>query len=336
MQAPRFWWQRDPTLAAHLLAPLGALVGGVTLARLRAPGTAIGVPVICVGNPTVGGAGKTPTVIQLARRLFAQKHTPVIVTRGYGGREHGPLRVDPRANTAADVGDEPLLLARAAPTYVARDRLLGAQMAAQSGADIVLMDDGFQNPSIAKTLSILVVDAGVGVGNGLCLPAGPLRAPLRPQLDRAQALLVIGEGAPGERVARDGYAAGIHVLRGRLAPDAHTVARLFGRRVLAYAGIGRPAKFFETLRTLGVLTTVTRAFPDHHVFTPGEIAELQVQAAREDLLLVTTEKDAARLAGFEAGRGLLEMSEVLPVRLALEPSSAKTLDRLIAGALRAD
>ncbi len=336
MQAPGFWWQRERTLTAQMLAPIGAVVGGITLARLRGAGTSVGVPVICVGNPTVGGAGKTPTVIQLARRLFAQKHTPVIVTRGYGGRERGPLRVDPRTNIAADVGDEPLLLARAAPTYVSRDRLIGAQMAAQSGADIVLMDDGFQNPSLAKSLSILVVDAGVGIGNGLCVPAGPLRAPLRPQLDRAQALLVIGEGAPGERVARDGYAAGISVLRGRLAPDAHTVARLFGRRVLAYAGIGRPAKFFETLRTLGVLTAVTRAFPDHHVFSPGEIAALQSEAERQDLLLVTTEKDAARLAGFEAGRGLLAMSEVLPVRLALESNSAKTLDRLIAGALRQD
>ncbi|MBS9477225.1 tetraacyldisaccharide 4'-kinase [Ancylobacter radicis] len=336
MQAPHFWWQRERTLAANLLSPLGALVGGVTLARLRTAGTAVGVPVICVGNPTVGGAGKTPTVIQLARRLIAQNRNPVILTRGYGGRERGPLRVDPRLHKAADVGDEPLLLARAAPTYVARDRLLGAQAAAQTGADVVLMDDGFQNPAIAKALSILVVDAGVGVGNGLCLPAGPLRAPLAPQLERAQALLVVGEGAPGERVAREGYAAGVSVLRGRLAPDAHVVARLFGRRVLAYAGIGRPAKFFETLRSLGVLTTVTRAFPDHHVFTPAEMAELQVQAARQDLLLVTTEKDAARLAGSDAGRTLLEMSEILPVRLALEPHSAKTLDRLIAGALRLD
>lgn len=336
MQAPEFWWRRERSLAARLLSPLGAAVGGLTLARLSRTGTPVGVPVICVGNPTVGGAGKTPTVIELARRLIARHQAPAIVTRGYGGSERGPVRVDPDLHTATAVGDEPLLLARSAPTYVARDRLLGAQMAAQSGADLLLMDDGFQNPALAKTLSILVVDAGVGVGNGLCLPAGPLRAPLRPQLDRAQALLVIGEGAPGERVAREGYAAGISVLRGRLAPQAEAVARLLGRRVLAYAGIGRPAKFFETLRSLGVLTVVTRAFPDHHVYTAAEIAELQHQAAREDLLLVTTEKDAARLAGSSAGRGLLDMSDVLPVRLAIEPNSGKTLDRLISGALRVD
>ncbi len=164
------------------------------------------------------------------------------------------------------------------------------------------------------------------------MPAGrALRAPLAPQLERAQALLVIGEGAPGERVAREGYAAGIVVLRGRLAPDAQAVARLFGKRVLAYAGIGRPAKFFDTLRSLGMLPVATRAFPDHHVYTQAEIAELRAQAEEDDLLLVTTEKDAMRLAGSEIGQELLGVSDVLPVRMALEPQSARALDRMLAG-----
>ncbi|QIB33804.1 tetraacyldisaccharide 4'-kinase [Ancylobacter pratisalsi] len=331
MQAPDFWWRRERSTTAKLLSPLGTMVGALTLARMRGTGTAVGLPVICIGNPTVGGAGKTPTVIHLARRLAQQGRRPAILTRGYGGSERGPVQVDPARHHAGDVGDEPLLLARAAPTYVARDRLAGALTAAQDTADILLMDDGFQNPALAKELSILVVDAGVGVGNGLCLPAGPLRAPLAPQFAHAQALLVLGEGAPGERVARDGYAAGLVVLRGRLAPEAQAVARLFGRRVLAYAGIGRPAKFFETLRSLGVLPVVTRDFPDHHVFTAAEIAELRRQADAEDLLLVTTEKDAVRLAGSQMGRELLAASDVLPVRLSLEPHSAKALDRMLAG-----
>ncbi|MBB3770796.1 tetraacyldisaccharide 4'-kinase [Angulomicrobium tetraedrale] len=333
MHAPDFWWRREPSTAARLLAPLGAALGAVTLARLKAPGSEVGIPVICIGNPTVGGAGKTPTVIHLARRLIAAKHRPCVLTRGYGGRERGPVQVDPLLHQASDVGDEPLLIARVAPTYVARDRLAGALFAAQDGADVLVMDDGFQNPALAKALSILVVDAGVGVGNGLCVPAGPLRAPLGPQLEHAQALLVVGEGPPGERVARDGYGAGVVVLRGRLAPDAQAVARLFGRRVLAYAGIGRPAKFFETLRALGVLPILTRPFPDHHVYTMAEVAGLLAEARSHDLTLVTTEKDAVRLAGTEVGEKLLDASEVLPVRLALEPQSVKALDHMLSGIL---
>lgn len=331
MRAPDFWWRRERSTLAALLSPLGAALGAATLARMRRPGAEVGIPVVCVGNPTVGGAGKTPAVIAIAKRLMAKGLQPAILTRGYGGRLKGPVKVDTLLHSAEDVGDEPLLHARAAPTFVSRDRLAGAQMAAQADADILIMDDGFQNPTLAKSLSILVVDAGVGVGNGLCLPAGPLRAPLAPQLERAQALLVVGEGAPGERVARDGYAAGVVVLRGRLAPDAQAVARLFGKRVLAYAGIGRPAKFFDTLRALGMLPVVTRAFPDHHVYTQAEIAGLRAQAEEDDLLLVTTEKDAMRLAGSDIGQELLGVSDVLPVRMALEPQSARALDRMLAG-----
>lgn len=331
MRAPEFWWRRKRSLTAWLLAPFGALLGAATLARMKREGASVGVPVICVGNPTVGGAGKTPAVIQITRRLTDAGMRPAILSRGYGGRLTGPVRVDPLLHGADEIGDEPLLLARAAPTFVARDRLAGARMAVEAGANILVMDDGFQNPSLTKSLSILVVDAGVGIGNGLCFPAGPLRAPLAPQLARAQALLVVGEGAAGERVAREGYAAGISVLRGRLAPEAQVVARLFGKRVLAYAGIGRPAKFFETLRTLGVMIAATRAFPDHHPYTHAEIGELLAQAQAQDLLLVTTEKDVVRLSGSEAGNMLVDLSEVLPVRMSLEPQSARVLDHMLGG-----
>jgi len=336
MHAPDFWWRRERSMAATMLSPLGALVGAATLLRMRQIGTEPGIPVICIGNPTVGGAGKTPAAIYLAKRLIGQGHRPAILTRGYGGSERGPLLVQPARHSPVEVGDEPLLLARAAPTYVARDRMAGAIMAAATGADVLLMDDGFQNPALHKALSILVIDGGVGVGNGLCLPAGPLRAPLIPQFERAQAVLIVGEGAPGERVANAAYGAGLIVLRGRLAPDAQTVARLFGRRVLAYAGIGRPAKFFDMLRGLGVQPVEARAFPDHHVFTVSDAVDLQMSAQAQGLMLVTTEKDAARLAGSEAGQALLEASEVLPVRMALEPQSVKALDRLVAIALADD
>lgn len=330
MRAPGFWWREKAGPMATLLSPIGAVIGAVTANRMTRSGADAGIPVICIGNPTAGGAGKTPTAIHIARRLAAKGRRPAILTRGYGGKAVGPVQVDPQLHLSGEVGDEPLLLARAAPTYVARDRVLGARAAAMDGADILVMDDGFQNPALHKDLSILVIDGAVGTGNGLCLPAGPLRAPLAPQLERAQAMLVIGEGAAGERAANRAYAAGLKVLRGRLAPEAQVLSRLIGRRVLAYAGIGRPSKFFETLRGLGVTVSLPRSFPDHHVFTPSQAVELRLTAEREGLIMVTTEKDAARLSGSEAGRALLAASVVLPVRLVLEPHSVEALDRLIA------
>ena len=330
MRAPSFWWQPERSLAAHLLSPLGSLVGGVAARRMRQPGISLGVPVICIGNPTVGGAGKTPTALYLARRIARKGHRPSILTRGYGGRVEGPLQVDPVRHRALDVGDEPLLLATVAPTYVARERPHGLAMAVADGADVVLMDDGFQNPSVQKTLSILVVDAAVGIGNGLCVPAGPLRAPLAPQLARAQAVLVVGEGEAGSEVARLARTAGLTVLTGRLAPNAAVMARLIGRRVLAFAGIGRPEKFFATLRGLGVASVATLAFPDHHPFNASDIAALVERAAADDLMPVTTEKDAVRLTATPEGRDLLRASVVLPVQLVLEEESVVALDRLVA------
>lgn len=335
MRAPSFWWRPRRGFAALLLSPFGALIGGVAARRMGEKGANAGVPVICIGNPTVGGAGKTPTAYYLARRLTRAGHRPAILTRGYGGQLAGPLQVDPRLHSAAEVGDEPLLLATAAPTYVARERPHGLAMAVADGADVVLMDDGFQNPSVEKTLSILVIDGEVGIGNGLCVPAGPLRAPLAPQFARADAVLVIGDGAAGRLVADDAHIAGLNVLTGRLAPNAAVMSRLIGQRVLAFAGIGRPEKFFGTLRRLGAASIVSVAYPDHHPFTPQDIAGLAARAALDDLVPVTTEKDAVRLAGTPEGRELLSKCVVLPVGLALEPDSVETLDRLVAKALSA-
>src|SRR6185295_300855 len=188
MQAPGFWWKKSGAAAA-LLSPLAAIYGSVAARRLAQSGERTGVPVICIGNPTVGGAGKTPTAIAVARMLISAGERPAFLTRGFGGRLAGPVIVEP-SHAAAEVGDEPLLLARVAPTVVSRDRVAGARHAIAAGATAIVMDDGFQNPALAKDLSILVIDGTRGIGNGHVIPAGPLRAPLAPQLGRAHAILV--------------------------------------------------------------------------------------------------------------------------------------------------
>jgi tetraacyldisaccharide 4'-kinase len=199
MREPAFWWEA-PGLTSGLLSPLATVYGAITELRMAGAAHDAGVPVLCVGNPTLGGAGKTPTAIAISKILAAAERRPFLLSRGYGGRLAGPISVDAIRHRAADVGDEPLLLARAAPTIVARDRAAGATVARAAGAGVVVMDDGFQSPGLRKDRSILVVDGRRGIGNGKVFPAGPLRAPLQAQLSRAQALLVIGPGAAGEQV----------------------------------------------------------------------------------------------------------------------------------------
>lgn len=293
MRPPAFWSATPGHPAARLFAPLGRVYGALTAARMDRAGAVPPCPVLCVGNFTLGGAGKTPTALALARLLRELGHRPAFLSRGYGGRLPGPLAVDPTRHDAAEVGDEPLLLAAHATTIVARDRPAGARLCAASGADAIVMDDGLQNPSLAKTLALAVVDAGAGLGNGLPFPAGPLRAPLDRQWPHVAGLVLVGDGAPGAAVAAAAEARGLPVHRARLVPEAE--ADLAGRRVVAFAGIGRPEKFFETLREGGALVAAERAFPDHHPFRPAELAELASLAAREGAGLVTTEKDAARL-----------------------------------------
>jgi tetraacyldisaccharide 4'-kinase len=321
MREPAFWW-REAGLAAGLLAPLAALYGAVAAARLRQRGARAAVAVVCVGNPTVGGAGKTPLVLRLARLLQDAGETPVLLSRGYGGSRKGPLRVDPARHHAADVGDEPLLLARAAPTFVARDRVLGAQAAAAAGASLIVMDDGFQNPSLRKSFSVLVVDGRRGVGNGRVVPAGPLRAPLSAQLARADALVVVGSADAGERVAADARRHGVPVFYAGLAPDAAAVAALAGTRVLAFAGIGDPQKLFGTLAGAGMTVAATRSFPDHHRYTAAEAGMLCAEADRAGLTLVTTEKDLARMQGDTRLAALAARARALPVTLVLAEEAA--------------
>ncbi len=296
MQAPAFWWQSRNALAGRLLHPLGQLYGHVTVWRMAGTGQPAPVPVICVGNFVVGGAGKTPTVLALARLLQAQGEAVFFLSRGHGGTSRRePVLVDGNRHRADQVGDEPLLLARTAPTIVCRDRLAGAMRAARQGASVIVMDDGMQNPTIAKTLVIAVVDGRDGVGNGRCFPAGPLRAPLADQLPWADALIVVGEMRGARPVAAFAQSAGKPILKARLKAEPESAARLDGKRVFGFAGIGRPDKFFETLAATGAVVTGTRAFPDHYPFNPADCRRLQAAASERHALLVTTEKDAVRL-----------------------------------------
>lgn len=305
MRAPDFW-RRDGA-AARLLAPLAAVYAwGGRRRRLAGEGFRAAVPVICVGNIVAGGAGKTPVCLALAQRLEALGHAPHFLTRGYGGTEVGPRLVDPVRHNADRVGDEALLLAAQAPTWVARHRPDGAVAAAALGAGVVVMDDGFQNGALRHDLALVVVDGGFGFGNGRVIPAGPCREPVAEGLARADAVVLIGDDRTGaaERLG------GKTVLRARLKPGDEAVA-LAGAKVLAFAGIGRPDKFFATLRQCGADLVATRAFADHHPYARAEIERLLAESERQRAQVWTTAKDAVRVPADLRGR-----VRVLPVSLA--------------------
>jgi tetraacyldisaccharide 4'-kinase len=297
MRTPRHWFRPpdSPGFLGRLLAPLGWLYAAGTARRVRQPGYHPHVPVICIGNLVAGGAGKTPTTLALAQRLAASGHAVHIVSRGHGGRLQGPVQVDDRQHSAEDVGDEPLLLSAFAPVWVARDRAAGVQAAEAAGAQVILLDDGFQNPSVKPSLSLVVVDAGRGFGNGRCIPAGPLREPVAVGLARADLVLSIGEGAAQARF-NERWGAMIHVprLRGGLQPLAMGMDWQ-DERVLAFAGIADPERFFATLRSLGAEVLRGEALADHAALSETLLRRLEAEAAAAGAQLVTTEKDAARL-----------------------------------------
>lgn len=334
MREPAFWWQPG---TGGLFAPLGAVYGVVAWQRLQQVGAQAGVPVICLGNLTVGGAGKTPAALAVAHILLAAHERPFFLSRGYGGQLAGPVRVDPTYHHATGVGDEPLMLARLAPTIVARDRVAGAKTARLGGASVIIMDDGFQNPALHKDLAILVIDGRRGIGNGRVLPAGPLRAPLHAQMVLAQALVVVGPPDGAAPVIKLARRYGMPVFHARLEPDRQTLDALVGRRILAFAGIADPEKFFATLSEAGLTVAERQSFADHHRYTAAEARMLIARAQSQNLMLLTTEKDHARLAGAPRLAELAARAGVLPVRLVIEENDAfrglveKTLKRNSAG-----
>lgn len=322
--APAFW-SEPAGLAADLLTPFAlAWQAGGRLRRWRARPWRAPVPVVCVGNLVAGGAGKTPVVMALAARLREAGIEAHVVARGYGGRLIGPVRVDPVRHDAARVGDEPLLLAECAPTWVARERAAGVRAAAAAGAPAILLDDGFQNPAIAATLSLIVVDAEYGYGNGRVIPAGPLRESLTGGLARADAVILLAAASMARHPAEPA-----EIARAGAPPvvPARLVAiegeRFAGRRLYAFAGIGRPEKFFATLRETGAAVVGARAFPDHCPFAARDLARLRREAARLGARLVTTRKDFVRLP-------LGERGEIAVLDVAVRWPDPEALARLLA------
>lgn len=319
-------WSRDPEspgLIARLLAPFSTIWGLAADLRSRWVRTEIApVPVLCIGNLIAGGSGKTPMAAALLQRLSARGVSAHIVSRGYGGRLKGPHLVDPSRDTVRDVGDEPLMLAANGPVWVARDRAAGARAAAGQGAQLILLDDGFQNPSLAKDASIVMVDAVAGFGNGRIIPAGPLREPIAEGLSRADLVVLVGEPEDrGRALARWPSLASAPRVDARLVPVQSGIIDR-GDRVLAFAGIGYPEKFFSTLRALGADLIGTRAFPDHHSYAPQILRRMIADARAQDAMLMTTEKDAVRLpTAFRR--------EVVTLMVQLEPDDWAPIDALI-------
>jgi tetraacyldisaccharide 4'-kinase len=330
IRPPAFWWTSPPSLTARMLAPFAAIYGALTLRRMRKVGQRVGCPLVCIGNFTVGGAGKTPTAILIARMLLERGQTPVFLSRGYGGSLTGPVIVDPQGHGAAEVGDEPLLLARTAPVVVAADRVAGAALALRAGASVIIMDDGLQNPSLHKDLVVAVIDGGSGFGNGMVFPAGPLRAPVDGQAASVHLALVIG-GADGRAAAS--LPQGLEVIEGEMRVPDEVAARIKGQRVLAMAGIGLPEKFVRTLEGCGATVTSRHFVADHAPYTTADLEHVASRAAAENALVATTEKDAARL-GSSIPPALARRLLVVPVALEITSGHgllASRLNELVAG-----
>lgn len=334
VREPRWWYGPTASPMERVLAPASSLWGWAATRRMSAePGFRSPSPVVCVGNLTVGGTGKTPLALLIAETLIARGLAPVFLSRGYGGSIKGPHFVDAARDGAADVGDEPLLLARVARVMIARDRAEGARVIAAEATSrtVIVMDDGLQNPALAKDLTLVVVDGRRGVGNGRVLPAGPLRAPLGVQLTHVDAVVVnvpdaaTGASEPVVKQFRSGFQGPVLVASAVPHEDTGWLAE---RDVIAFAGIGAPQRFFDLLGRLGARLKATEVFADHHAFTEEDATRLLALAQHLNATLVTTEKDLARLAGRTGVRGELAATcRSLPITLAM---AAPDHDRLLA------
>lgn len=286
MKTPKFWDKKNIT--AKSLLPIGVVYSAITALRLKIKKTKkINIPVICIGNLTAGGTGKTPVAIAVSELLQNQGYNPAFVSRGYGGKLSDVL-VTPQIHTAKDVGDEPLLLARQAMVSINPNRYLAALKAQQNGADIIVMDDGFQNPSLHKNISFLVFDGSFGIGNGYPLPAGPLRENFAAGIKRADAAMIIGKDQ--HNLAQK--LAGLPIFYGKITSQ---LPQLNSNKVIAFAGIGRPQKFYTSLSELGLELVDTIDFPDHHFYTPAELRNLVEQAETNGVDLITTAKDFVKI-----------------------------------------
>lgn len=327
MRAPAFW--REDGATARLLSPLGALYGAIARKRLAREAPRANLPTIVVGGLTAGGDGKTPLAIALAQRLKAAGERPALLTRGYGRRRGGTpsFIVDVTRHGADEIGDEALLLARVAPTIVGADRIASAALAQRLGATVVILDDGFHSRRIAPDLTLIVIDSDYGAGNGRCMPAGPLRAPLDAQLAAADILVVIGDGDRGRDIAAR---ANKPVITAHLAPSNGAAESMNCARVVAFAGIARPEKFFRLLERCGAEVAARVSFGDHRRFTQRDYATLSKLRHEHGARLVTTEKDAARMGGQLATLGV----DTLPVALVFD--DAVILDEALRELRKAD
>lgn len=311
-EAPPFWWEK-PDWRAFALYPASALYGLVAGRRMKtAKREKMPAPVLCVGNFTVGGTGKTPVAIALARQAKRMQLVPGILSRGHGGSFSEPHIVDTHHDSAKHVGDEPLLLAEHALVAVSANRAAGARLLIERGCNFLIMDDGFQSARVHIDYALVVIDARFGLGNGHVIPGGPMRAKLADQLRYADAILKMGEGDKADAVVRQAARAGKPIFSAIAKPRGPKKA-FAGRRFLAFAGIGHPEKFFDTLTKAGATVVLAHAFADHHFYLPDELEDLVTAAKAGELELVTTSKDAARLRHGAASPEFLERLKVLEI-----------------------
>lgn len=328
MRAPSFWQPGEGGLLKALLTPLSCLYWQVAKRDQAQKATKAyqpKIPVICVGNLVAGGQGKTPVVIDILDRIAARGIEVHALSRGHGGNLEGPVRIDPDLHEAERAGDEPLLIARTAPVWVAKDRALGAKMAEDHGAETIVMDDGFQNPSVTKTMSLIVIDGGFGFGNQAMIPAGPLREPLTAGLHRASATLIIGDDRWQTEALIRKAAPDLPILKAHIVP-AEGADDIAGQPVIAFAGIGRPDKFYQTLESLDCKVLARHDFDDHHLYTHDDIRPILKEAAETSALAVTTAKDFIRIP-------IDQRQDIHTLNIALHWEDPDALEKLIEEAL---